>query len=186
MSLKFPARALPEVDPGSAARTSLGGDLAGLILRYRRSGLVVVAVLFLAYLGWDMLAGMSAEPPRPVRSATDPVPTTSPTSPGTSEDAIPLDRHEGSVAYSIDLDEITGLSPVADPGSIAELWVTWDRPLTRVPKLQSVVRDAVLAEISPPITADGPTVATFLVSRKSVERLLLAERYGSLSATVDP
>jgi hypothetical protein len=142
--------------------------------------------LFLAYLGWDMLAGMSAEPPRPVRSATGPVPATSPTGPETPEDAIPLDQHPDSVAYSIDMDEITGLSPVADPGSVAELWVTWDRPLTRVPKLQPVVHDALLAQISPPLTADGPTVATFLVSRRSVERLLLADRYGSLSATVVP
>jgi hypothetical protein len=141
--------------------------------------------LFLAYLGWDVLAGVTAEPPRPARAATDPAPASSPLG-AVPEDAIPLGRDGERVAYSIELDEIAGLSSAADPGSIAELWVTWDRPLTRVPKLQPVVRDAMLAQISPPITADGPTVATFLVSRKNVERLLWADRYGSLSATVVP
>lgn len=184
--MKFPARALPEVDPGSAARTSLGGDLAGLIWRRRRSGLALAAALFLAYLGWDMLAGMSADPSRPARSALAPVPAISPPNATVPEEADPLDQQGERVAYSIGLSEIAGLSPVADPGSIAELWVTWDRPLTRVPKLQRIVRDAVLARISPPISTDGPTVATFLVSRRAIERLLWADRYGSLSATVIP
>lgn len=182
--MKFPARALPEVDPGSAARTSLGGDLAGLIWRRRRSGLALFAVLFVAYLGWDMLAGMSAVPSRSAGFDRAPAPAISPTNVADAEDLNALEGER--VAYSIGLDEIAGLSPVEAPGSIAELWVTWDRPLTRVPKLQRIVHDAVLARIDPPISSDGPTVATFLVSRKGVERLLWADRYGSLSAIVIP
>lgn len=166
---------------GSAART-LSGGLAGITRRTKRSALALGAVLFLAYLGWDMLSGMSAAPGPMGSRSIEPLPTASATPPAIS----PSDGSTGTdlVSYSIDVSDIAGLPPTAVPGSETELWVTWERPLTRSPKLQRVVRDAVLERIDAPVTPDGPTVATFLVSRTEIDDLLWADRYGALSATI--
>lgn len=166
---------------GSAART-LGGGLAGITRRVKRSGLALAAVLFLAYLGWDMLSGMSVTPASRGSRSFEPIPTGSPTSTPLSD--VDHSTQADRVAYSIDLSDIAGLSPTTVPGSAVELWVTWDRPLTRSPKLQRVVRNAVLERVNPPVTPDGPTVATFLVSRNEIDGLLWADSYGALSATI--
>jgi hypothetical protein len=89
----------------------------------------------------------------------------------------------GRVAYAIDMSEIAGLSPTATPGTAVELWATWDRPVTESPRLQRIVRGAILQRVSLPITPDGPTVATFLVAQRDIADLLWADRYGAISAT---
>ena len=94
--------------------------------------------------------------------------------------------HPERVAYSVDIDEISGLAPTVAPGTTIELWVTWDRPLVTQPELQPVIRDAILEKIDPPVTPDGPTVATFLVTRKRLGHLMWADRYGNISAVALP
>ena len=142
------------------------------------------AVAALSLLGWDMLSGVTTEQisgdTAPAIRDTVASPTTAPPTPGPS---APADV-SGRVAYSIDLSEVAGLSPTVPPGSSVELWATWERPVTHSPRLQRVVEDAILEKVSPPLTPDGPTVATFLITRREMDDLLWADRYGAISATL--
>ena len=163
---------------GSAART-LGGGLAGFLRRARRFPLLLGAVALLSFVGWDLLSGVTAAPaPRTIEASApaSPSPTQSAQVPGVVD-------MSGRIAYSIDLDDIAGLSPAATPGTAVELWATWSRPITKSPRLQRVVRDAVLERVILPITPDGPTVATFLITEREIDELLWADRYGEISAT---
>ena len=166
---------------GSAARI-LGSGLAGLTRRHKRVVIAATAAVTLAYLGWDLLAVTSTpashEPPAAPVAVVDATPT--PDAPAAVTDM------SNRVSYSFDVDEIDGLSPTALPGTVVELWVTWDPPVVEQPKLQRVVKNAVVERISAPVTPDGPTVATFLIARSSLEDLLWADRYGTLSASTLP
>jgi hypothetical protein len=163
---------------GSAART-LGGGLAGFLRRARRFPLLLGAVALLSFVGWDLLSDVTAAPaPRTGSGSTSSSPT--PTQSAHTPAAVDT---SGRIAYSIDLDDIAGLSPATTPGTAVELWATWSRPITESPRLQRVVRDAILDRVILPITPDGPTVATFLITERDIDELLWADRYGEISAT---
>ena len=166
---------------GSAARI-LGSGLAGIPRRHRRVAIAAAAAVTLTYIGWDLLAVTSTPAPK------DPVPAPVAVAASTPSPDAPVVVTDTSdrVSYSFDVDDVAGLSPTTAPGTVVELWVTWDRPVVEHPKLQRVVKDAVLERISAPITADGPSVATFLIARSSLEGLLWADRYGTLSASTLP
>lgn len=143
----------------------------------------VAAVLI--FVGWDVLGGIgspapaTAEPeavqvPSPVAS----VPTVEPS----ADQAAAIPQNE--VSYAIAVAELAGLSPNATPGTVLQLWVTWDPPITKRPRLQKLLDGVVLDEIAPPVTADGPHVALLSVTRNQLDDLLWADRYGSLSAAV--
>lgn len=166
---------------GSAARAS-GSGLAGMIMRNKRVGLGVGVVLLFVYLGWDALGAMTPGPMRRGPEART-APTSSPTPLPTQAPAT--QSGGGFVSYSLKLDDVAGLSPSAEPGTVTDLWVMWERPLLRRPKLQRVLRGAILDRIAPPVTPDGPMVATFVIARQDVESLLWADRFGSLSATTE-
>lgn len=168
---------------GSAART-LGGGLAGLFRRARRFPLLLGAFAAVSLLGWDLLSGVTTEQTSgDTAPATRDTLTSPPTATPTPEASVPPDV-SGRVAYSIDLSEVAGLSPTVAPGSSVELWATWEKPVTRSPRLQRVVEDAILEKVSVPLTPDGPTVATFLITPREMDELLWADRYGAISATV--
>jgi hypothetical protein len=157
----------------------LGGGLAGFLRRARRFPLLLGAVALLSFVGWDLLSDVTAaSAPRTIEgsASASPTPTQSTEVPAAVDTA-------GRIAYSIDLDDIAGLSPTTAPGTAVELWATWSRPITKSPRLQRVVRDAVLERVIPPITPDGPTVATFLITEREIDELLWADRYGEISAT---
>jgi len=93
---------------------------------------------------------------------------------------------DGYVTYAVKVGDIAGLSPSATPGSVLDLWVTWDEPVTQVPRLQRLLRKVVLEHIAPPVTPTGPYVAMLSVSDDKVDDLLWADRYGALAATTHP
>ena len=143
----------------------------------------------LVYLGWDLFAGITTPPatiapaatiagsPSPVEGAV-----ASP-SPSPTVGSAPIESQAGHVGYSVDLREIAGLAPTTPAGTVIDIWVTWDPPLTKVPKLQRVLRGAVVEKVVPPITTTGSPVAMLSVPERDVDDLLWADRYGSLSAT---
>jgi hypothetical protein len=89
-------------------------------------------------------------------------------------------------AYAVAVTEIAGLPPDAEAGTTLDLWVSWEPPLVepRDVGVQSLMRRVILEKIVPPVTPEGPYVATLLVDRRQVADLLNADRYGALSVTL--
>jgi hypothetical protein len=145
-------------------------------------GGVAAAVIF---IGWDVFAGIATPAPAmeepPAMTAPSPVasaPTLEPEADNSGGIA------QDNVSYAIAVAELAGLSPNATPGTVLQLWVTWDPPVTKRPRLQKLLEGVVLDEIAPPVTPDGPHVALLSVARSQLDELLWADRYGSLSAAV--
>ena len=164
---------------GSAAR-ALGGGLAGIPSRTKRLALAGSVFLFVIYLGWDMFSGITggagATPMSPIVSAS-PVTAPSP-APSTPTPA-------GRAGYWVDVAEISGLSPQTPVGTTIDLWVAWDPPLTKQPEIRHLLDGVVVQEIAPPISASDPTGVLLSIDRKDRDALLWADRYGSLSATIE-
>jgi len=144
-------------------------------------------VLFLVYLGWDLLSGMTASRPQRVASVASvgETPLQPTAAPPLVDPAIGR-PHQSSVTYAMDIKDVAGLAPNAQPGALLDLWVTWDRPVSEVPRLQRMLRGVVLEQVAPPVTPDGPYVAILSVPRRDVDKLLWADRYGAVSATTIP
>lgn len=115
-------------------------------------------------------------------ATADAVPTTLPTAIPTTPPGAAT-KVASSVGYSIDISEIAGLADSTPPGTVVDIWVTWDPPLTKVPKLQRLLGGVVVERIAPPVTPQGPHVAMLSIAAKHADDLLWADRYGSLSAT---
>lgn len=86
--------------------------------------------------------------------------------------------------YALSTSEISGLPADATPGTRLEVWVAWDRPITRTPKIQRLLDEVILERLVPPVTPDGPTSAILQVKNSQVADLLYGDRWGSLSVVV--
>ena len=144
-------------------------------------GVVAGALIF---VGWDVFAGLSSQGPAAEKPSTASAPTPVASVPTTEPIDAPARVNQDRVSYAIAVAELAGLSPTSAPGTLLELWVTWDPPITKRPKLQKLLDDVVLDEIAPPVTPEGPQVALLSVARNQLDELLWADRYGSLSAAV--
>lgn len=89
-------------------------------------------------------------------------------------------------SYAVALPELQGLSPDTEPGAAIELWVTWDTPGDKKPRLEPLIERAVLERIVPPLLPGAPDTALLKVPATDIPDLLLADRYGLLSAAVVP
>jgi hypothetical protein len=88
--------------------------------------------------------------------------------------------------YSLPLSEIRGLGPDALPGDKLDLWVAWDRPITRGPRVQRLLTGAVIDQMVPPVAPEGPVIVELLIPVRDLPDFLFAHRYGSLSAVSIP
>ncbi|HET7482593.1 MAG TPA: hypothetical protein VFK89_07020 [Actinomycetota bacterium] len=144
-------------------------------------------VIALAAIWNTMATGARVAPPAAEASpATSPPPAASPSvttgiapAPTTSPSTVPS---PSGFTYAISLAEVTGLSPDVSPGTSIDVWVTWDPPITKRPKVQRLLEGAILDRIVPPVTEEGPPVAILRVSQRGVEQLIWGDRYGTLSA----
>ena len=91
---------------------------------------------------------------------------------------------DNEVDYAIAAAELSGLSPDAAPGTLLDLWVAWDPPITDKPQVQPLLRGVRLNRIVPPVTPEGPEVALLSVRPSQVSDLIWGDRYGSLSVTM--
>lgn len=182
---------------GSAAR-ALGSGLAGMRTATRRILILGGIIVAMLYLGWDVFSGItqtshrtaspSATAPQSAPASQDTVasPTPDP-GPYSGTHAFGGSHADASrVTYAIDVNEVAGLAPNVPPGTIVDIWVTWDRTVTKTPALQRLVRGAFVEEIAPPVTPNGQFVAILSVDKRKVENLLWGDRYGALSATIMP
>jgi hypothetical protein len=151
--------------------------------RQKRLVMVGGVFLFIVTLGWNLLsdarrAPASIYPPAPLPSLTAaevPTPMITPASPSSGEAA----RFE----YAIALVELDGLAPDVDPGTLFDLWVTWEPPLVDQPDVRPLLRAVVLERVIPPVVPEGPTVAVLGIPRtkSAVRALVYGDQYGKLS-----
>lgn len=122
--------------------------------------------------------------------APSPAITTAPTA---VPDSAVVDRSEGAavaperanlVSYAIAVNELHGLPPRAAAGTVLDLWVAWEPPVTKEPKIHRLVSNVILEEIAPPLLPDGPHAALLLVKPNQLSDLLYGDRYGSLSVAI--
>jgi hypothetical protein len=141
------------------------------------AAVVPIVVAVGASLLWPSSPGDTAvKAPRRVdtRVAETPAPV---------ETAGPVGRRK---TYAMAVPELAGLSSSAVPGTRLELWVAWDPPLTKSPKIQRLLKDVILEKIVPPTVPEAPATAILSVPERAVPDLLYGDKYGSLSVTMTP
>jgi hypothetical protein len=83
--------------------------------------------------------------------------------------------------YSVPLPELSGLPSDLQPGTAIELWVAWEKPFTRGPRVQRLMKNVVLERVAPPATPDGVPVAVLSVPRARLPDLIFADEWASIS-----
>jgi hypothetical protein len=141
------------------------------------AAIVPVVVVFAgARLLWPSSPSATTKAPRPAQTAITETPAPAPS----GEPVV------GRKTYAIPVPELAGLSSSAGPGTALELWVAWDPPLTKSPKIQRLLRDVMLEKIVPPAVPEAPATAILSVPDRAVPDLLYGDKYGSLSVTMSP
>lgn len=85
--------------------------------------------------------------------------------------------------YAIPVPELQGFPPDATPGVLMDLWVSWEPPITRRPRVQKLLAAVRLDAVIPSIDVGSPPTAVFLVTDKAFTDLLFGDRYGALSVS---
>ena len=151
---------------------------------YRKLALFAAAALVLIYVGWDMLAGISASPASPsIEPLATPPASASPVAPtalATPDPAVASSRR----SYALALADLPGLSPTTPPGTRLQIWGGWEPPLVKEPAVRKLLDDVILEEIAPPVTPEGPYVAILSIEPKQLKLLVYGDRYLSLSAAI--
>ena len=150
----------------------------------RRLALAGGAVVLLTVMVWGFMPLFSG-PAEPIE--VEPLPPTvlgSPTATSTPVDlsTTPPTGDSSRRTYAVGLHELAGLSPDSPPGTELELFVTWEPPVTRTPRVQLLVKDVRLERLIPPVLPEGPTTALLSLPTRDVPDLLYGDRFGQLSA----
>lgn len=93
---------------------------------------------------------------------------------------------EGYRRYALPLAEVRGLSPASPPGSRVQLWVSWEPPITKHPRVQRLRGTAIVDEVLEPTIPEGPVAVALLIPKDGLPDFLFAHKYGSLSAVTIP
>lgn len=139
--------------------------------------LVAISVAVVVWVGSGLIAGTS--------SLSSPAEEPSTISVSRSPEPSPTLETSGMRGYALSLPEVEGLPPNLDPGSRLELWVAWDPPLTKEPRIQKLVRGVVYERTIPAVVQGEPPTAMVLVPEDEVDELMYGDRYGSLSASLN-
>lgn len=159
----------------------------------------------IGFVGVNTLLAPPAPPPPPAVAGTGPgvVPETgagagAPATPGSASPAGPAPEASPTAgaelvdgaapaerrSYAIGLQDLAGFPPDAAPGVLLELWVTWEPPVTREPRLQKLVGDVVLDRIIPGSVPEAPVTVLLSVPADRVGDLIYADGYGRLSVAL--
>ena len=107
----------------------------------------------------------------------------SPAAPGTIVDGAASGTADRR-SYAIGLQDLAGLPPDAAPGAQLELWVTWEPPVTREPRLQKLIGDVLLERTIPGTVPEAPVTVLLSVPADRVGDLIYADGYGRLSVVL--
>lgn len=92
----------------------------------------------------------------------------------------------GFRAYAVSVPELQGLSEGALSGTKLELWVAWEPPVTKSPRVQRLVDEVVLERIVAPTVPEAPSTAVLLVPPKAIPDVIYGDLYGRLSVVSLP
>lgn len=99
---------------------------------------------------------------------------------------LPVPTNPDLRSYAISAPKVAGLSVDTPPGTKMELWVAWEPPVTKEPRVQRLVDEVVLEKIVPPSVPEAPPTAVLLIASKSVDEVIYGDIWGRLSAVVLP
>lgn len=86
--------------------------------------------------------------------------------------------------YAVSLPELAGLPADSKPGTMLELWVAWEPPITKHPRIQRLATGITLDRIVPPVTRDGSPAVLLRIPQKEIPSVLYGDRYGAMSAVL--
>lgn len=152
--------------------------------------LITIAAGLIALTAAVVWVGQGAAPSRPAAATPEAI-----TAPSPAPDASSVDEHAKSaaprrvgsrdlVSYAIPITEMQGLPPDIAPGTMIDLWVMWQPPVTKRPKVDRLLQGVLLEKIVPPLLPDGPYAAVLMVSPDDFGTLVWGDRLGALSAAV--
>lgn len=141
------------------------------------AGFVVLFALTL--WSWVPSKAVSEGKKAPAEAALEPVGA----EPASEDVPLPAPQHGGRQSYAIGLHDLSGLSRDTAPGTVVDLWVAWDPPITDTPQYQRLIPSVIVEEIEPPFVPEGPFTVVLSVPRKKIGDLLYADRYGAISVT---
>jgi hypothetical protein len=156
--------------------------------RHKRVLLIAAATALTGFLIIGMLT--VEDPPSRSTGETDLQPTTASTDlSAAANNSTTLQaalNDPGLRAYAVDLARIQGLPHNASPGTRLQIWVLWERPVVKAPRMQLLIERAILERIVPAFTPTGPDAALLLVKARDIPDLAYGDRFGSLSFSVIP
>ncbi len=91
---------------------------------------------------------------------------------------------EARRGYAIGLHDLAGFPPDAAPGEPLELWVTWEPPLTREPRLHRLIGEVLLERTIPGPVPEAPVTVLLSVPADRVGDLIYADTFGKLSVVL--
>ena len=98
----------------------------------------------------------------------------------------PASSHSTLRGFVLPIAEIKGVSTTARSGTPIEVWVSWRRDVARGPRVQRVVKAAVVGEVQEPTVAGGPETIELLIPVEDFPDFLAAHEFGTLSAASLP
>lgn len=147
-----------------------------------------VSILVLAAGLWiaeGAQPGRSTQPVNPTTPVTE-APASAPSvRPDTPSDHPP-EKTPGLYSYAIPITELQGLPPEIAPGTLIDLWVAWQPPITKKTQIQPLLKRVLLERIVPPLLPDGPHSALLQVRVDRAHRLIWGDRFGALSVLTPP
>jgi hypothetical protein len=160
-------------------------------LAYAVAGFLAVLYVMWAFFGGRGGAGSVAPAAQPSfpgsPAAYVSVPQTGPYSPSPvvpADPAVQVTPAAERQTYAMPQPDVAGLPPDALPGTRLEVWVAWDPPVTRAPKLQLLLKDVVLEKVIPGSIPEAPGVVLLSLRAKDIGDMLWADRYGAISVTL--
>lgn len=154
----------------------------------RRLAFTAGFVVLFALTLWSWVPG-DADPKADVIAPGGKGPSTSvaavdPAGTASANTGIPAAPSGDRQSYAIGLHDISGLSRETPPGTVVDLWVAWDPPITEKPQYQRLIPAAMIEAIQPPFVPEGPFTVMLSVPTRKIGDLLYADRYGAISATI--
>ena len=92
---------------------------------------------------------------------------------------------QATSTYAIPLPKLDGLPAAVPPGTTIQIWVAWNKPITKGPRIQRLVSGVTVAKVLPPTSPGQPDVVLLNVPHDEVPDLLYGHRWGALSATLE-
>ncbi len=162
---------------------SAGGD-PQVNPRMKNLALSGGAAVILAYLAWNAILPSKIASPEPNVApsvASSPAPSVSPA--GTVEATAVDAGVDPTRIYAVGLSELQGLSPDTPPGSTIDIWVAWDPPITKGPRVQRLLSGVTLEKIIEGATPEAPVTALLRIADAQSSDMIFGDRYGTLSVT---